>query len=86
MKQAAKFKLILITGLICLMPMVAFAAGQQGSGRPKGPPSEAIAACKDKSAGDSVEFTGRRGETLKATCQEVDGQLVAVPDNAPQGR
>ncbi|BCR06310.1 hypothetical protein DESUT3_33790 [Desulfuromonas versatilis] len=86
MKQSAKFKLALITGLICLMPMVAFAADQQGQGRPKGPPPEAIAACEGKSAGDSVEFTGRRGDTLKATCQEVEGQLVAVPDNAPQGR
>ena len=86
MKQAAKFKLVLITGLVCLLPLVACAAGQHGQGRPKGPPPEAFAACEGKSAGDSVEFTGRRGETLKATCQEKDGTLVAEPENAPKDR
>ena len=62
--------------------------GCAGSGQGRGPgsaPPEAIAACEGKSAGDRVEFTGRRGETLEATCQEKDGQLVAVPDNLPRG-
>jgi len=56
--------------------------GQQG--RRQGPPPEAIEACEGKSVGDSVEFTGRRGEALEATCQEIEGQLAAVPDNMPE--
>ncbi len=56
-------------------------------GRQQGPPPEAIAACKDKQAGDSVEFSGRNGETVKATCQEINGQLAAVPAGmSPQRR
>ena len=50
------------------------------NGRPRGTPTEAIEACEGKAAGDSVRFTGRRGETMDAICQEVEGQLVAVPE------
>ncbi len=55
-------------------------------GRPSGPPSEAFAACEGKAAGDVVTFSGRRGETLEATCKERNGQLVAMPANAPERR
>jgi len=83
MKKSEFFKVTLIASLICLSPLIASAAGRPGQGRPQGPPPEAIAACKDKSVGDSVTFTGRRGETLEATCQEKDGKLAAVPNNPP---
>ena len=46
-----------------------------------GPPPEAIEACKNKSEGTSVEFTGRRGEKIKATCRVIDGRLAAMPDD-----
>ena len=59
--------------------------GPAGRGGRKGPPPEAIEACKGKQVGDTVEFTGRRGETLEATCKEMDGQLAAVPQNPPKG-
>jgi len=88
MKKSAKVRILLVAGLICLTPMVAAAYGQRGQGgqgRPQGPPPEAIEACQDKSVGDSVEFKGRRGESIEATCQERDGQLAAVPDNPPEG-
>jgi hypothetical protein len=72
--------------LISLLPMTAFATGDpQRSGKRQGPPPEAIEACANKKAGDSVEFTGRRGETLKATCQERNGQMAAVPEGKRQG-
>lgn len=45
-----------------------------------GPPPEAIEACKDKAEGTAVEFTNRRGETVKATCKQWNGKLVAVPE------
>ena len=53
-------------------------AGPQG-GPPPGPPPEAIAACKGKSEGTEVTFTGRNGESFTGTCQTVDGVLAAQP-------
>lgn len=53
---------------------------QGQSQRPQRPPQEAFDACAAKSAGESITFTGRRGESITATCQLLDGQLVAVPD------
>ncbi len=78
MKKQVLSTAVLFLALTILLPSASFASGQ-GRG-PKEPPPEAIAACKGKSAGDSVEFTGRRGKTLEATCQEKDGQLAAVPE------
>ena len=54
--------------------------GPPGPGRHMGPPPEAIEACKDKSEGTVVEFTNRRGETVKATCKQIADRLVAMPD------
>lgn len=45
-----------------------------------GPPPEAIETCKDKSEGDVVEFTTPRGEKVTATCKQIKGHLVAVPE------
>jgi len=84
MLQLNAFLLLVV---LTLLPVNSFASGQRGQrgqGRPQGPPSEAIEACQDKSAGDSVTFKGRRGETIEATCQERDGQLAAVPNDAPE--
>jgi hypothetical protein len=83
MKKQILSTAVLLLTLTILLPPTSFASGQ-GRG-PKGAPPEAIEACEGKSAGDSVEFTGRRGETLEASCQEKNGQLVAVPENAPKG-
>lgn len=58
--------------------------GPQGDAR-KGPPSEAIEACKDKSEGTAVEITTPRGDKIKATCKQVDGQMVAVPEGDFRG-
>jgi len=49
--------------------------------RPRQPPQEAIDACTDQAESAEVTFNGRRGETLSATCQLIDGQLVAVPED-----
>lgn len=84
-KQDMK-RVVLVAVLLSLVSISGWASGKGGPGGGKqGPPPEAIAACEGKAAGDSVEFTGRRGETLEATCQEKDGKLAAVPKNAPKG-
>lgn len=62
-----------------------FAADGPPSGRPPGPPPEAVAACSGKSAGTQVSFTGRRGETVSGTCELVNGVLAARPAGGPPG-
>ncbi|MBU2952940.1 hypothetical protein [Marinobacter sp. F3R08] len=62
-------------------------AGQPGSSggkRPSGPPPEAFEACEGLAEGEHVSFAGRGGESLEATCEKLDGKLVAVPENAPR--
>lgn len=72
---------------LSVYPMNSIASGMGGPGGGKhGPPPEAFSACEGKEEGDSVEFEGRRGESLKAVCQLRDGKLVAVPENMPEGR
>jgi hypothetical protein len=46
---------------------------------PMKPPPEAIAACKGKSKGASVQFTTPRGDTLQGVCKEFEGALTAMP-------
>jgi len=70
--------------LLSLIPVTSWAYGDSGSKRRKEPPKEAFEACEGKAAGDTVEFTGRRGETITATCEEQDDQLVAVPEGRPR--
>lgn len=50
-------------------------SGNNGGDRPHGPPMEAIKACEGKSAGQTVQFQARDGNTISGTCQ-----LIAVPD------
>lgn len=51
------------------------------------PPPEAIAACKGKSEGASVQFATPRGETLKGICRKFESVLAAMPERgAPPPR
>lgn len=80
------------TVLAVIASLAAFTACAGGGGRSGGPdgsgpgggkqgaPPEAYKACEGKQEGDAVTFSGRDGESLKATCQTVDGKLVAVPE------
>jgi hypothetical protein len=44
------------------------------------PPPEAIAACKGKSEGTSVQFTSPRGDTFTGVCKLFEGVLTAMPE------
>lgn len=68
----------LLLTLVLLWPTVSSAGD---SHRHHGPPPEAIEACEGKDVGESVVLTDPRGESVQATCCEMDGELVAVPDN-----
>lgn len=57
--------------------------GQPPGGKPHGPPPEAIAACNGKSAGATVSFTGRRGDTITGTCEKIGDVLAARPAGGP---
>ena len=76
---------MVVVTMLALMPLTAWGKGNDRGDRPQGPPPEAIEACDGKSAGDSVTFTGRQGESLSATCEEIDGQLAAVPEGMKGG-
>jgi hypothetical protein len=65
--------------------------GQQSNsdnqnGDRQGPPPEAITACEGMSAGDSASFEGKEGDSVTGTCEDMNGQLILRPDNAPQGQ
>lgn len=81
MKNSKMNAMICLLVLVSLLPITGLAYASDGEGkRRKGPPPEAFEVCKGKQSGDSVEFTGRRGETLTATCEERNDRLVAVPE------
>lgn len=62
------------------------AAAQNGNQPPpppdgrRGPPQEAIDACKGKAEGVKVTFKGRRGEDVKGVCKKMREGVVAVPE------
>ncbi|MFT6898985.1 MAG: hypothetical protein ACJA13_003416 [Paraglaciecola sp.] len=60
------------------------ARGQGGVKHERRPPPEALEACVDKAQGDAVTFETRRGDSLSGTCEMIENNLVAVPDNAPR--
>jgi hypothetical protein len=78
-----------MAALFALTAMVTATAGAsfsiQGSLGSKKPPPEAYEACKEKSDGATVEMTTPRGDTIRATCKLINGQLVAVPEGGPPG-
>lgn len=81
MKNSKVKTIICLLVLVSLIPVTSWASGNDGKGKQRnGPPPEAFEVCEGKDVGDSVEFTGRRGETLTATCEERNDQLVAVPE------
>ncbi|BHH84502.1 hypothetical protein [Desulforhopalus sp. 52FAK] len=65
---------------VVMMAVAACAQNEQEGRGQQGPPPEAIKACEGKAVGDIVSFSGRRGESVKATCQTVENQIVAVPE------
>ena len=82
MEKTRSLKVMAVIMLLILLNVTGFAADNSNDKLRhgfQGPPPEAIKACEGKEVGDAVEFTDRRGDLLKATCQEVADKLVAVP-------
>jgi len=61
------------------------AGEDRGQGSPPGartPPQEAIAACNEKSEGDTCEFTSQKGAET-GVCETVQEQLACSPERGP---
>ena len=58
----------------------------ENRGRRHGPPPEAYTACESKSAGDSAQFVGPRGETVAGTCEQEGNRMVLRPNDRPRGK
>jgi hypothetical protein len=52
-----------------------------GAEQRRGPPPEALAICKGKPAGSTVEMTSPRGDVVKGTCR-----MVMIPDSDSRKR
>jgi hypothetical protein len=83
MKKNHVFKFSAFVTAFAVMALVSINATASNNEKRPGPPPEAIKACQGKEVGDAVTFTGRNNDTVKATCKEIEGQIVAFPDNMP---
>ena len=73
--------------LLAVLAGAAMSASAQNANQPppppdgkRGPPQEAIDACKGKAEGVKVTFKGRRGEDVKGVCKKMREGVVAVPE------
>lgn len=70
-------KIIALSACLLLLPVAAMATAKKSAG----PSKAAIEACAGKVAGIAVQMPGKKkGAVIDATCQDVKGQLVAVPN------
>lgn len=83
----AKVRQVLgIAAIVAMVPAAGLAFGGPGpGGRGCGPPKEAVDACAGKNVGDAVRFTAPFGDNVAATCREIQGRLIAVPEGRPFG-
>ncbi|MGK0410907.1 MAG: hypothetical protein ACJASB_003096 [Shewanella psychromarinicola] len=68
-------------GLLSFMLLVS--VGANANPHDRKPPKEAVEACANSAENDQVSFDTPHGDTLEASCQIIDGELVAVPANGP---
>ncbi len=78
-------KLVMVIGFLAVSATSVYARQQPPRGGEMGPPPEAYEACEGKQQGDSAQFTTHFGDTMTGTCQILDGKLVLVPADRPQG-
>jgi hypothetical protein len=73
--------------LLVMLAGVALSVSAQNKDQPppppdgkRGPPQEAIDACKGKADGAKVTFKGRRGEDIKGVCKKMRDIVAAIPE------
>lgn len=80
---------VLAIGLAAALATPAFAnGGPPGGGDRKGPPKEALAACKAKSVGDACSMkTPRSSQAVSGSCIKTpDKQVACLPKGAPKSK
>ena len=77
--------LLATAALLLAAPLAALAQSGGDGGPPpdregqhRGPPPEAVAACKGKAIGSQASFADRSGRTVSGACTQM-GDVVAVP-------
>ena len=75
-----------LSGMVALMSLLVLGVGvaQAGEGKGhRGPPEEAVLACKSLAAGANCKFEGRRG-AMAGNCWAPEGKpLACKPKDAP---
>ncbi|AZG72929.1 hypothetical protein [Shewanella livingstonensis] len=67
---------------ISLLTFMLFAsAGVYANSHDRKPPKEAVEACANGTENDQVSFETPHGDIVEASCQIIDGELVALPAN-----
>jgi hypothetical protein len=76
----SKFRICILVSTLMAIPTLAGADDPPDGGEHHhGPPSEALAACKDKKEGDACSFEGHHGP-MSGTCHAMrSGDLVCMP-------
>ena len=81
--RAIAIALMLCAGSAVAQPKSDNAKGGEHGGQRRGPPPEALDACKAMKAGDPCSFTGKRG-AVSGTCLSPSDRPLACRDkNAP---
>jgi hypothetical protein len=91
MSRRKRTRTLALLALVATIPAAAWAfdgppndGGPAGNGKRRTPPPQAYVDCQGKAAGDPVEITTPRGDTIAATCREFEGKLAAIPDHPPR--
>ncbi|MCC4832453.1 hypothetical protein Q4601_04300 [Shewanella sp. 1_MG-2023] len=77
MKKLLVISSVLITSIGFSSALLA----QEQQRQKRKPPQEAYTLCEDKTENDVVNITTPKGDEISATCQMMDDQLVAVPED-----
>ena len=82
-----------LAALLLALPLAALAQADAGNGPPpdqdghhRGPPPEAIAACKGKAVGTQASFTDRAGHTISGPCTQMRDVVAIPPPKRPNGQ
>lgn len=73
--------------IAAMLALTAFASIAQPDARdpPRGPPTEALEACKSLAAGKDCSFTTPQGKSLQGSCWAPEGKPLACRPKAAPG-
>ena len=78
--------LLALLGLLQSPALANSGRGEREHPGHSGPPPEAIEACRDKSDGDTMEFTTPNGDRVSAYGKRFGGRIATTPKGKLQGQ